>query len=174
VTELALPTTPTPERPPGRPVTRRVLRWIAGIAGALIILMALLIGAMRIAITHLPEYRDQIQAWVNETSHLDVRFKGMDARWRFYGPELFVSDVAVLAPNGGPLLAKARAASIGFDMWRAMLHAEVLPARITLLQPEIGVVRTADGRIASLSTIYRPDFSALRKPRSRLPINRES
>jgi len=147
VTDLTLSTTPTPERPPGRPVTRRVLRWIAGIAGVLIILMALLIGAMRIALTHLPEYRDQIQAWVNETSHLDVRFKGMDARWRFYGPELFVSDVAVLAPNGGPLLAKAHAASIGFDMWRAVLHAEVLPARITLLQPEIGVVRTPDGRI---------------------------
>ncbi len=135
--------TPTPERP----VARRVVRWVAGTAGGLIILLALLVGAMRIAITHLPQYRDQIQAWVNETSHLDVRFKSMDARWRFYGPELFVRDVAVLAPKGGPLLAKAHAASIGFDIWRALLHAEMLPARITLLQPEIGVVRTADGRI---------------------------
>ena len=41
--------------------------------------------------------------------HLDVRFKSMDARWRFYGPELFISDVAVLAPKGGPLLARAHA-----------------------------------------------------------------
>ena len=137
-----------PEKPiPERPAARRVVRWLGGIAGALVILLALLVGAMRIAITHLPEYRDQIQAWVNETSHLDVRFKSMDARWRFYGPELFISDVAVLAPKGGPLLARAHAASIGFDLWRAMLHAEMLPARITLLQPEIGVVRTPDGRI---------------------------
>ena len=146
MTQVALPETPTPEAPE-RPAARRVMRWIAGLAGGLVILLALLVGAMRIAITHLPEYRDQIQAWVNETSHLDVRFKSMDARWRFYGPELYVSDVAVLAPKNGPLLAKARAASIGFDVWRAMLHAEVLPARIALLQPEIGVVRTPDGRI---------------------------
>ena len=133
--------------PPARSVARRVLRWLAGITAALVILLALLIGAMRVAITHLPEYRDQIQAWVNDTSHLDVRFKRMDARWRMFGPELYVTNVQVRAPQGGPLLAKARAASIGYDMWRALLHAEMLPARITLLQPEIGFVRTPDGRL---------------------------
>jgi len=142
-----------PQSPAGTPVTprrsalRRILRWLAGIGAVFVILLALLVGAMRIAMTHLPEYRDQIQAWVNDTSHLDVRFKSMDARWRIYGPELFVTDVQVLAPKGGPLLAKAHAASIGFDIWRALLHAEVLAARITLLQPQIGVVRTPDGRI---------------------------
>ena len=141
-----------PQSPPGtaesprRPTRRRWLRWLAGIGAVLVILLALLVGAMRVAMTHLPEYRDQLQAWVNNTSHLDVRFKNMDARWRIFGPELFVTDVQVLAPKG-PLLAKAHAASIGFDMWRALLHAEMLPARITLIQPEIGVVRTPDGRI---------------------------
>ena len=124
-----------------------MLRWLAGIAAVLIILLALLFGAMRVAITHLPEYREQIQAWVNDTSHLDVRFKRMDARWRIFGPELYVTNVQVRAPQGGPLLAKARAASIGYDMWRALLHAEALPARITLLRPEIGFVRTPDGRL---------------------------
>jgi uncharacterized protein (TIGR02099 family) len=134
-------------QPPRRSTRRRVLRWLAGTGAALVILLALLVGAMRVAMTHLPEYRSQIQAWVNDTSHLDVRFKTMDARWRIYGPELFVTDVQVRAPKGGPLLAKARAASIGYDMWRALLHAEVMPARITLIRPEIGVVRTPDGRI---------------------------
>jgi uncharacterized protein (TIGR02099 family) len=133
--------------PSRRSTRRRVLRWLAGIGAVVVILLALLVGTMRVAMTHLPEYRGQIQAWVNDTSHLDVRFKTMDARWRIYGPELFVTDVQVRAPKGGPLLAKARAASIGYDMWRALLHAEVMPARITLIRPEIGVVRTPDGRI---------------------------
>jgi len=54
-----------PQSPAGTPVTprrsalRRILRWLAGIGAVFVILLALLVGAMRIAMTHLPEYRDR-------------------------------------------------------------------------------------------------------------------
>lgn len=126
---------------------RRVVRWLAGIAAALVIVLALALGALRVLLTHVPDYRNQIQAWVNDTTHLDVRFRELDARWRFFGPEIYITAVEVYAPHGGPLLAEARAASVGFDFWRALLHAELLPGRLRLIEPEIGLVRTADGRI---------------------------
>jgi uncharacterized protein (TIGR02099 family) len=133
---------------PGRDSrARRVVRWLAGIAAALVIVLALALGALRVLLTHVPDYRNQIQAWVNDTTHLDVRFRELDARWRFFGPEIYISAVEVYAPHGGPLLAEARAASVGFDFWRALLHAELLPGRLRLIEPEIGLVRTADGRI---------------------------
>jgi uncharacterized protein (TIGR02099 family) len=135
----------TPRRRDTR--VRRVVRWLAAVGGALVILLALALGTLRVLLTHVPDYRDQIQAWVNETTHLDVRFRELDARWRFYGPEIYITAVEVYAPLGGPLLAEARAASVGFDFWRALLHAELLPGRLRLIEPEIGLVRTADGRI---------------------------
>ncbi len=126
---------------------RRVVRWLAGIGAALVIVLALALGALRVLLTHIPDYRDQIQAWVNDTTHLDVRFRELDARWRFFGPEIYITGVEVYAPLGGPLLAEARAASVGFDFWRALLRAELLPGRLQLIEPEIGLVRTLDGRI---------------------------
>jgi len=137
-----LPAAPRPASP-----ARRVVRWVAGIVATLVILLALLLGALRVALTHVPDYRDQIQAWVNDTTHLDVRFRDLDARWRFFGPEIYITAVEVYAPNGGPLLAESRAASIGVDLWRMLLHAELLAGRLSLIEPEIGLVRTLDGRI---------------------------
>lgn len=126
---------------------RRAVRWLAGIAAALVIVLALALGTLRVLLAHVPDYRDQIQAWVNDTTRLDVRFRELDARWRIFGPEIYITGVEVYAPRGGPLLAEARAASVGFDLWRALLRAELLPGRLQLIEPEIGLVRTAEGRI---------------------------
>jgi uncharacterized protein (TIGR02099 family) len=145
VSDVATTQGSTPRRRDTR--ARRVVRWLAAIGGTLVVVLALALGTLRVLLTHVPDYRDQIQAWVNETTHLDVRFRELDARWRFFGPEIYITAVEVYAPNGGPLLAEARAASVGFDFWRALLHAELLPGRLRLIEPEIGLVRTADGRI---------------------------
>lgn len=126
---------------------RRILRWISGVVATLVILLALALGALRVLLTHVTDYREQIQAWVNDTTRLDVRFRALDARWRIYGPEIYITAVEVRAPHGGPLLAEARAASVGFDLWRALYRAELLAGRLQLIEPEIGLVRTADGRI---------------------------
>lgn len=155
---------------------RRVVRWLAGIGAALVIVLALALGALRVLLTHIPDYRDQIQAWVNDTTHLDVRFRELDARWRVFGPEIYITGVEVYAPLGGPLLAEARAASVGFDFWRALLRAELLPGRLRLIEPEIGLVRTADGRIelegqAALGPrTYERRFTADDLPTGRLDI----
>jgi uncharacterized protein (TIGR02099 family) len=100
-----------------------------------------------VLLTHVPDYRDQIQAWVNETTRLDVRFRDLDARLRVFGPEIYITAVEVYVPGGGPLLAESRAASIGVDLWRVLFQAELLAGRLRLIEPEIGLVRTLDGRI---------------------------
>jgi len=134
--------------PPERATrVRRVVRWLAGISAILVILLALALGTLRVLLTHVPDYRDQIQAWVNETTRLDVRFRDLDARWRIFGPEIYITAVEVYAPEGGPLLAESRAASIGVDLWRVLFQAELLAGRLRLIEPEIGLVRTLDGRI---------------------------
>ncbi len=132
---------------PRRSVRRRVLRWTFGVLAALIVLLAMALGALRLMLIQVPEYRTQIQAWVNETTHLDVRFRTVDARWRAFGPELYFTDAQVFAPDGGPLLARARAASVGVDLPRVLFRAELLAGRIRLIEPRISLVRTLDGRI---------------------------
>jgi uncharacterized protein YhdP len=84
VSDVATTQGSTPRRRDTR--ARRVVRWLAAIGGTLVVVLALALGTLRVLLTHVPDYRDQIQAWVNETTHLDVRFRELDARWRFFGP----------------------------------------------------------------------------------------
>jgi len=132
---------------PRRSLRSRVLRWTWGILGSIVVLLAIALGAVRLLLAQVPEYREQLRAWVNETTRLDFRFRDLDARWRVFGPEIYVTDAEVFAPNGGPLLARARAASIGIDLGRVLFRAELLSGRIRLIEPRINLVRTADGRL---------------------------
>ncbi len=151
---------------------RRAFRWLAGIAAALVILLAVALGALRVLLTHVPDYREQIQAWVNDTTHLDVRFRELDARWRVFGPEIYITAVEVYAPRG-PLLAEARAASLGFDLWRALFRAEPFPGRLQLIEPEIGLVRTAAGRLElEGQTALDPQHGERRFTADELPTGR--
>jgi len=132
---------------PRRSLRSRLLRWAWGILGSIVVLLAIALGAVRLLLVQVPEYREQLRAWVNETTRLDFRFRDLDARWRVFGPEIYVTDAEVFAPNGGPLLARARAASIGVDLGRILFRAELLSGRIRLIEPHINLVRTADGRL---------------------------
>jgi uncharacterized protein YhdP len=127
-------------------IGRRIWRWTLGLFATLIVVLALILGILRVMLEQAPAYREQIRAWVNDTTNLDFRFRTLDARWRIFGPEFYITDAEVFAPDGGPPLAKAKAASIGIDLARVLFRAELLGGRIRLIEPEISLVRTLDGR----------------------------
>lgn len=154
---------------------RRIWRWTLGTLATLIVLLALIIGTVRVMLEQVPAYRDQIQAWVKDTTNLDFRFRTLDARWRIFGPEIYITDAQVFAPDGGPPLAKAKAASIGVDLARVLFRAELLGGRIRLIEPEISLVRTLDGRIelegqAALDPLDRNRFNVDDLPTGHLNI----
>ena len=60
-----------------------------------LVLVALVVGVMRLAMPQLPEYRDEIEARLSEAIDGDVRFGRLDARWRLRGPEVLFEDVVI-------------------------------------------------------------------------------
>ncbi len=131
------------------------------------LLLTLLLIAFRIAISYLPDYRAQVQAWVSERTKLDIQFTRMDARLRFYGPELVFDSAVVRSGDGKRRLVSARQVSVGLDLWTALRTFRLATARITLQEPELQVVRTPDGRFEVVgqsdlperdrSSPFRPD-----------------
>ena len=128
------------------PRRRKILKIIAYIAGGLVVLLAVLLIVFRIALARAPEYRAQVQAWVSERTHLAIEFARMDARWRFYGPELVFDDAVVRSQDRRRTLVRARRVSLGFDFWAAIGTGRLAAGRITLETPELQAVRTSDGR----------------------------
>ena len=153
---------------------RRIAKWSAAVLGSLVIVLALAIGALRIALEQVPEYRDDIRGWINRSTGLIVEFHDLKPRWRFYGPEVYFTEAKLKAPRTGQVLVEARAGSVGIDLWHLIFRAELLPGRVALERPELNFVRTPEGRIELLGqeAIHRRDPSKPPLSLDNLPTGR--
>ena len=105
----------------------------------------------------MPEYRVQLQNWINERGGVLVEFKTLSARLRLYGPELVFDQAVVRTPDGTHVLATAKRGSVGFDLWGSIRNARLTAGRFALESPEIGLIRTKEGRIQLLGMSALPE-----------------
>lgn len=128
------------------PRRRKILKIAAFACGGLVIFLAALLIAFRIVLAHAPEYRLQVQRWVSDRTGLDIQFSRMDARLRFYGPELVFDSAVVRSRDGRRTFVSAKRVSLGFDAWAAIGSLR-LAGRLVLERPDLQVIRTTEGRI---------------------------
>jgi uncharacterized protein (TIGR02099 family) len=136
---------------------RKSLKWLLGILAVTAVLLGLTFVAFGIVVSRVPEYRVQLQNWINERSGLSVEFKTLSARVRLYGPELVFDQAVVRTPDGARVLATARRGSVGFDLWSSIRNARLTAGRFTLEAPELGLIRTQEGRIQLLGQSALPE-----------------
>lgn len=129
---------------------RLLWRWTAGIFSALAILLALAIGAFRIAVTEVPEYRQPVADWASRTLGLQVDIGHMDARLRLGGPELVIENADIRPADGGEVLLSAERAAISLDLMTLLLRWKVEPDAFTLEGVELELERDAEGRLSFL------------------------
>lgn len=130
-----------------RAAAKKFLRWLAVAAAVCIGMIGALLLVFQIAIDRVPEQRVQLQDWLNEKTQLSIEFNRLTARWRVYGPELAFVDVTVRTPDRTRVLATARGGSVAFDIWRSLRTGRITAGRFTLESPQLGLIRTRDGRI---------------------------
>jgi uncharacterized protein (TIGR02099 family) len=159
---------------PGRGGSARPWRILAGTAAGLLILAALLLGALRLAISLVPENAARIQAWVERQTDYRLEFRGIDARMRWWGPEVVLRNVRVLDPDASQALFETGEAAVSLDLWNLFRTGELVAGRVRIVGPAITVVRLADGRIRLLGQrerpADRPPFDLDRLPAGRLEI----
>jgi uncharacterized protein (TIGR02099 family) len=142
------------------PRRRKFLQWLLIGVGTLMVLVALLLTAFGFIVGRVPEYRVQLQDWLNERSGLVVEFRTLRARLQLYGPELVFDDAVLRTPDRTRVLATARRGSVGFDLWESIRTGELSAGRFTLESPEIGLIRTREGRIQLLGQSALPERDA--------------
>ncbi|HJY39347.1 MAG TPA: hypothetical protein VJ299_17860, partial [Steroidobacteraceae bacterium] len=140
-----------------RIVLRKSLKWLLGIVAASAVLLGLTFAAFGVVVSRVPEYRVQLQSWINERSGLSVEFRKLSARLRLYGPELVFDQAVVRTSDGTRVLATARRGSVGFDLWSSIRNARLTAGRFTLEAPELGLIRTQEGRIQLLGQSALPE-----------------
>jgi len=141
---------------PGRGSSARLWRIAAGTLAGLLILGALLLGALRFALAELPEHSARIQAWIERQTDYRLEFAGLDARMRWWGPEVVLRDLRVLDRDANQTLFAAREGAVSLDLWNLFRTGELVAGRVRVVGPVITVVRLADGRIRLLGQRERP------------------
>jgi len=159
----------------GRGSSARLWRILAGTLAGALILSALLIGALRLALARVPENAARIQAWVEQQTDYRLEFRAIDARMRWWGPEVVLRDVRVLdRDDPTQALFETREGAVSLDMWNLFRTGELVAGRVRIVGPALTVVRLADGRIRLLGQrerpADRPPFDLDRLPAGRLEV----
>ena len=112
-----------------------------------IILLAVLVGLFRLLLPQLPEYQLEIQQRISDAAGVDVRFGGLDARWRFSGPELLFRDVVIAERGRSEPLLEAGETVIGAGFLALIRDRKLSVNRIVVRDSRIEIERTDDGSV---------------------------
>jgi len=148
---------------------QRAWRWIAGLFALAALLLALGIGAFRLAIDLLPGYQQRIVEQLREATGLTLEFDSVHARIGRYGPEIVFEGARVLPESGDEPLVTAEAGRVSPSIPRSLWYRRLEVARVIFVRPRLGFVITSDGRVSLVgqSALQRPDV-----PQSPMTLDR--
>lgn len=131
-------------------------RLVAGTAAGLLVVVALLVTALRIAIAYVPQNEQKLRTWIERQTHMKFEYSRLDARLRWYGPEVVLRNLRVLDADGSQALFATREGSVGLDLWNFLRTGQFVAGRVYVQQPRVTIVRLPDGRIRLLGLRERP------------------
>ncbi len=138
-------------------------------------MVALLLTALRVAIAYVPHNEQKLRTWIERQTQTKFEYSRLDARLRWYGPEVVLRDLRVVAEDGSQTLFATREGSIGLDLWNFFRTGQFVAGRVRILEPRVTIVRLADGRIRLLGLRERPadkpPFDFDRLPAGRIVID---
>jgi len=149
----------------------RVWRWIAALIGLGALLLALGIGAFRLAIELLPGYQQRVVERVRETTGLRLEFDSVHARIGSYGPEIVFRGARILPESGDAALVTAASGRVSLSIPRSIWFRRIEVGRVTFTRPQLSFVITTEGRIQLVgqSALQRPDAATPEFTLDRLP-----
>ncbi len=131
-----------------KPLSRKIWNLTAGFIIGVVILLAIIVGLFRLAVDHVPEYKQQIERLASEATGMQVTLETIDARMRFLGPELFFTGAAVRQDGMDAPLLQAQQGRISMDLIESIRSRRLTPGRVILTGASAELVRDADGRLS--------------------------
>ncbi|MGQ0383128.1 MAG: YhdP family protein [Gammaproteobacteria bacterium] len=126
---------------------KRLVRWSAATVAAGALLLAIGIGAFRLAIELLPGYQQRIIDRVREETGLTLEFDSVYARIGRYGPEIAFRGARLLPAGGEEPLLSAESGRVSLSLFRSAWYRRLEIGRVLLERPRLNFVIHADGGV---------------------------
>jgi uncharacterized protein (TIGR02099 family) len=124
---------------------RKLIRGLAYLSAAIVILLAIAVGIFRLMLPRLPEYQEEIKDWASTAIGMDVEFSGMTARWRLSGPELSFFEASLNQQVSGESILMAEEVSIGVGLLRLISDRELVVDRVSIRDSFIDIRQNQEG-----------------------------
>ena len=150
---------------------QRLWRWTAALVGLAALLLALGIGAFRLAIDLLPGYQQRVVDRVHEATGLTLQFDSVYARISRHGPEVVFRGARVLPATGDEPLVTAASGRVSLSIGRSLWYRRLEVGRVSFVRPRLSFVITTDGhiRLVGQSALQRRDEDHAPMTLDRLP-----
>jgi len=128
-------------------VMGRLIRALVYSAATLVIVLALLIGLVRLMLPLLPQYQQEVRTAAAAATGFDVQFQQLSASWPLRGPELVLYGVQVLDPVTAESIATAEQVAVGVDLVRLLMERQLVPNSLGVIGSTLDIDREPDGQI---------------------------
>ena len=125
---------------------RKLIKYLAYIGAALVIVLAIAVGIFRLMLPQLPAYQEELKAWASAAIGMQVEFSGMNARWRLSGPELSFFNAELFTPGTTESLLSADEVSVGVGLLRLLADRELVVDRIVIRDTKIDLRQDESGK----------------------------
>ncbi|MDE0414252.1 MAG: DUF3971 domain-containing protein [Gammaproteobacteria bacterium] len=95
---------------------KKALRWLVGAVCVALLVVALLLGVLRVLMPLAPRFQEEIAEWTSDALGYPVEFARIEPSWGFAGPEFRLRGVRVMSERGGGPLLLADEILVGINL----------------------------------------------------------
>jgi uncharacterized protein (TIGR02099 family) len=126
-------------------VLRKIIQTLAYFMAGVVIFLAVVVGLFRLLLPRLPEYQEEIKDWASTAVGMRVEFSGMNARWRFSGPELSFLAAELSSGQTSRRILTAEEVSVGVSLVRLLRDREFVVDRLVVRDSRLDVRQDESG-----------------------------
>ncbi|MDW6002011.1 YhdP family protein [Vibrio mangrovi] len=117
----------------------RVVRTLLWLLLSLLVLLAILISALRIALPHMNQYQVPMTEWMNRQAEIQFSVSDIQGFWRNRHPSLSLKGFQAHLPETSNIRFAADSVDIEFDLFKSLLQWQPVIANLVIHQSKLDV-----------------------------------
>lgn len=120
---------------------RRLMRFLLASVAVILVLFALAFSALRVALPHMTNYREEVQTVLSKAWGAPVQFGSIDVAFVSYRPQLVLTDLRL--GKNGPAISRL---GVSLAPWRSLVARHWVAGKIVIDKPHLAFIQQADGK----------------------------
>lgn len=120
-------------------IVSRFVRTLLWLLLSLLVLLAILISALRVALPHMNQYQVPMTEWMNLQAEIQFSVKNIEGFWRNRHPSISLEGFQAHLPDTSDIHFTADRVDLEFDLFKSLLQWQPVIANLVIYQSKLDV-----------------------------------